>query len=298
LHPHPPVPPPPGRLARVWTYLARRPRKVVVSIAAAGLVGLVGIGSLANAKEPPASRHAAVSAPGPAALAPTTPVPVIEAPTPPPPVPPPTPAPPAPAVAPTTLAPVASTTPTPAPVLPAAAPALTVRAVVDGDTVDLSDGERVRIIGIDTPERGQPGHTEAAAAMSAMVLGRQVVLSPGARQDRDRYGRLLRYLDVDGQDVGLAMISQGWAIARYDSRDGYGHHSREATYIAADQASGPSYAAAPAPPLPAPAPIGPTDQRFSTCRAAKTAGFGPYVSGLDPEYGWYKDADHDGVVCE
>jgi hypothetical protein len=184
-------------------------------------------------------------------------------------------------------------------VLPAAAPAVTVRAVVDGDTVDLSDGERVRIIGIDTPERGQPGYSEAAAAMTAMVLGRQVVLSPGAQQDRDRYGRLLRYLDVDGQDVGLAMISQGWAIARYDSRDGYGHHSREATYVAADQASLPAYAAVPAPPpTPALAAGGPTDQRFSTCKAAKAAGFGPYVSGQDAEYGWYRDADHDGVVCE
>jgi Protein of unknown function (DUF1524)/Excalibur calcium-binding domain len=40
------------------------------------------------------------------------------------------------------------------------------------------------------------------------------------------------------------------------------------------------------------------DPRFGTCRAANTAGYGPYRSGVDPEYDWYRDRDHDGVVCE
>ncbi|WP_344807763.1 GmrSD restriction endonuclease domain-containing protein [Microlunatus ginsengisoli] len=41
-----------------------------------------------------------------------------------------------------------------------------------------------------------------------------------------------------------------------------------------------------------------TDPRFPTCKAANAAGYGPYYSGRDPEYGWYRDNDHDGVVCE
>jgi len=40
------------------------------------------------------------------------------------------------------------------------------------------------------------------------------------------------------------------------------------------------------------------DPRFSTCSAAKAAGYGPYVQGRDPEYAWYRDADGDGIVCE
>ena len=40
------------------------------------------------------------------------------------------------------------------------------------------------------------------------------------------------------------------------------------------------------------------DPRFSTCSAAKAAGYGPYVKGRDPEYAWYRDADSDGIVCE
>ena len=43
---------------------------------------------------------------------------------------------------------------------------------------------------------------------------------------------------------------------------------------------------------------GALDPDFGTCRKAKSAGFGPYVSGIDPEYAFYRDADHDGTVCE
>jgi hypothetical protein len=42
----------------------------------------------------------------------------------------------------------------------------------------------------------------------------------------------------------------------------------------------------------------PLDPRFRTCKKAKAHGYGPYVEGEDPEYSWYRDRDHDGVVCE
>ncbi|MEX2503411.1 MAG: thermonuclease family protein [Egicoccus sp.] len=120
----------------------------------------------------------------------------------------------------------------------------TVEWVIDGDTVDVRgpDGteERIRVIGIDTPEREECGYAEAADAMADLVEGREVDLVPGARDDRDRYDRLLRYLDVDGTDAGLQLIEQGLAVARYDSRDGHGRHDREDAYVAADAASRPS----------------------------------------------------------
>ena len=40
------------------------------------------------------------------------------------------------------------------------------------------------------------------------------------------------------------------------------------------------------------------DPQFSTCREANAAGYGPYREGTDPEYHWYQDRDHDGLVCE
>jgi hypothetical protein len=43
---------------------------------------------------------------------------------------------------------------------------------------------------------------------------------------------------------------------------------------------------------------GGTDPDYGTCTSAKAAGKGPYYQGKDPEYGWYTDRDHDGIVCE
>lgn len=40
------------------------------------------------------------------------------------------------------------------------------------------------------------------------------------------------------------------------------------------------------------------DPRFSSCAEAEASGYGSYHSGVDQEYGWYEDADGDGVVCE
>ena len=57
----------------------------------------------------------------------------------------------------------------------------------------------------------------------------------------------------------------------------------------------------PSHPNPNPAPTRTTsdlDPHFDTCGEANDAGYGPYVSGKDPEYDWYQDRDHDGIVCE
>jgi hypothetical protein len=51
-------------------------------------------------------------------------------------------------------------------------------------------------------------------------------------------------------------------------------------------------------PAPVPAPAPGLDPRFGTCRAANAGGYGPYRSGADAEYAWYRDRDHDGLVCE
>lgn len=109
-----------------------------------------------------------------------------------------------------------------------------VNYVVDGDTVDV-DGVRVRIVGIDTPERGQCGYAEAKNRVAQLVLNQQVtVVDVG--QGKDRYGRELGYIDRrDGLDVGRTLIAEGLAVARYDSLDGYPKHPRQDDYRALDR---------------------------------------------------------------
>ena len=109
--------------------------------------------------------------------------------------------------------------------------------VIDGDTVVLAGDERVRLIGIDTPENGQCGFNEAKQALEKLLASGSAIFYSGTTSDKDKYDRLLRYIEVEGIDVGLNLISNGFAIARYDSRDGYGPHDRESEYITADKNS-------------------------------------------------------------
>lgn len=91
----------------------------------------------------------------------------------------------------------------------------TVVHVVDGDTIDVDlNGvrERVRYYGIDTPERGQHCFKEATARNTELIDG-TVLLLPDARE-RDRYGRLLRYVfDGAGRSVDELLIAEGFAHA-------------------------------------------------------------------------------------
>ncbi len=112
--------------------------------------------------------------------------------------------------------------------------------VIDGDTFVIANDERVRLIGIDTPENGQCGFDEAKQALEELLASGSATFYLGTTSDKDKYDRLLRYIEVDGIDVGLNLISNGYAIARYDSRDGYGPHDRENEYINADENSAPA----------------------------------------------------------
>ncbi len=92
---------------------------------------------------------------------------------------------------------------------------------VDGDTlaVTMSDGkeERVRFIGINAPESVDPKKAvecygkEASVKMRALLDGKDVTLIPEEKDDRDVYGRLLRYVSLGSIDIGAKMISEGYA---------------------------------------------------------------------------------------
>ena len=87
-----------------------------------------------------------------------------------------------------------------------------VTSVIDGDTVELADGRRVRYLGIDTPESGEYYAEEATARNKDLVEGKTVELQRGKR-DQDEYGRLLRYVYVDGIFVNAELVAEGYATA-------------------------------------------------------------------------------------
>ncbi len=89
--------------------------------------------------------------------------------------------------------------------------ALVVR-VIDGDTVELLDGRRVRYLGIDTPERGEYYYKEASDRNRELVGGKTVELQRGNR-DKDVYGRLLRYVFIEGVFINAELVAEGYAAA-------------------------------------------------------------------------------------
>ena len=106
---------------------------------------------------------------------------------------------------------------------------------LDGDTVRTTKGT-VRLVGMDTPERGQECSWQATsnARRLAPKGSRVTLVKVTGRDNRDRYGRLLRYVqNTANADVGLRQIKRGLADARYDSGS-YGTHPRRAAYRAAD----------------------------------------------------------------
>lgn len=94
-----------------------------------------------------------------------------------------------------------------------------VKHVIDGDTLLLNNGERVRLIGVDTPETKHPQKPvehfgeEAYCFTQRMVEGKEVRLEYDQTR-RDRYGRILAYVYLmDGTFLNAEIIKQGYGFA-------------------------------------------------------------------------------------
>jgi endonuclease YncB( thermonuclease family) len=90
-----------------------------------------------------------------------------------------------------------------------------VTRVVDGDTINVrveKRNEKVRLLGIDAPERGSCFYEKSRAQLQGLVLRREVSLTGDRSQRRrDRYGRLLAYLAVGSFEIGQAQVQYGYA---------------------------------------------------------------------------------------
>jgi endonuclease YncB( thermonuclease family) len=97
-----------------------------------------------------------------------------------------------------------------------------VDAVIDGRTLRLSNGAEVRLVGI--------ADSCGTDALAKIVLGQRVTLTRRG-SDRDADGRLLRYVELDGVDVGKRLIQRGWAKASDEA------NARRAIYRRVDDRS-------------------------------------------------------------
>ncbi len=96
-----------------------------------------------------------------------------------------------------------------------------IKTVYDGDTLTLKDGRKIRLIGVNTPERGRNGQPDEALALAAKQAVQSALQTGSSRQrdvrlylgreQSDSYGRKLGHVFVDGQNLAAILLNKGLA---------------------------------------------------------------------------------------
>jgi len=92
--------------------------------------------------------------------------------------------------------------------------------IADGDTLTLltstNQQVKIRLTGIDTPEKRQPFGKRAKQALAKLAFQKQVLVEV---ETKDRYGRTVGVVFVDGQNVNAELVRQGmaWVYRKYTS---------------------------------------------------------------------------------
>ena len=90
--------------------------------------------------------------------------------------------------------------------------------VIDGDTFEIEGGQKVRLIGVDAPESVHPKkpvecYGEISSKVLKQLLEEKTVILEKDVSDTDRYGRLLRYVFLDGVNINQYLVKEGFAYA-------------------------------------------------------------------------------------
>jgi len=106
--------------------------------------------------------------------------------------------------------------------------------VIDGDTIKIDENKKVRLIGIDTPEKNQKCYKEAKEFLKNLIEGKEVYLERD-KKDKDEYGRLLRYVYYNSTMINLLLIKEGYAFIFYDSKNQKYFNELKEAYIYAKE---------------------------------------------------------------
>ena len=192
------------------------------------------------------------------------------------------------------------------------APASVVASVTDGDTLRLTNGQRVRLVQIDAPERGACFAGESRAELLRLApVGSAIALESDPQLDGvNRYGRLLRYVRRGAVNVNVELVRRGAAVPYFYDGDRGRYASRllEAERAAKKARRGLWGACGPqSTPVPHVPPRGGCDPNYAgacvppyapdiDCEYLRDRGLAPVrVVGSDPHR---LDGDGDGLGCE
>lgn len=87
--------------------------------------------------------------------------------------------------------------------------------VVDGDTIYLANGEKIRLVGVNTPERGVQGYKSAKNFVKLLCLNKEVGVDVDDAKHKDKYNRTLGVVIVDNKNLNEMLLKEGLAEIMY-----------------------------------------------------------------------------------
>jgi len=104
--------------------------------------------------------------------------------------------------------------------------------IIDGDTFQINSGETIRLLSIDAPEKSEYYYQESKEKLASLIKNKQVSLEKD-ETDKDRYGRLLRYVYVKDEFVNEILVKEGYAeVHVYEPDTRYEEELEQAQRIA------------------------------------------------------------------
>lgn len=90
-----------------------------------------------------------------------------------------------------------------------------VTKIVDGDTIWVDDNEKVRFVGINTPEVGQSGSYDTTQYVSDRILNKMIYLDIDDKNPKDKYDRTLAVININDDNLNQELLCKGYAEIMY-----------------------------------------------------------------------------------
>lgn len=110
-----------------------------------------------------------------------------------------------------------------------------VTKIIDGDTIIVEGGEKVRLLGIDCDEKGKKCYTPAANFLESELLDKTVKLET---EGKDIYDRTLAYVFLDSTNINVEIVEKGYCVARFEGKTQYQNEIKSAESYAIENKIG------------------------------------------------------------
>ncbi|MBS3087262.1 thermonuclease family protein [Candidatus Pacearchaeota archaeon] len=104
-----------------------------------------------------------------------------------------------------------------------------VTKIIDGDTLQTSANQTIRLLGINTPEKNEPFYQEAKTHLNNLVQNQTIQIES---EQQDKYGRTLAYIFLNNQNVNAQILKQGLATLYYYDHDSHYEELKKAEEFA------------------------------------------------------------------